>query len=110
MGLINWLKKLFQKESNILSEDDKICLTHPELKPEPILEDYDERKPFFHPQNQRAFAKSVEEVKRSLEFNRIRRLNQKRRTKFRYSEHFKQRQPTTARKLWKPNAKLEEDN
>ena len=40
----------------------------------------------------------------------IRTLNRRRHTKFSYAEHFKKRQPTTARMLWKPNASIEEDD
>jgi len=39
-----------------------------------------------------------------------RQCNQQRRTKFSNAEHFKRRQPTTARKLWKANAKLEDED
>jgi hypothetical protein len=46
---------------------------------------------------------------KDLETQRIAEINRNRRTKFSNAEHFKRRQPTTARMLWKPNAKLEEE-
>jgi hypothetical protein len=36
-------------------------------------------------------------------------VKRKRQTQVPYSRFFKHRKPATARKLWKPNAKLEED-
>lgn len=63
-------------------------------------------------------ASEVAKVRKSLEIRlimktfqqeRIAEANRTRRTKFAHSEHFKQRQPTTARKLWNPQAKVEEE-
>jgi len=50
-----------------------------------------------------------ESVGKAIRDNQARKNNMAHRTKFSNAEHFKQRQPTTARKLWKPDAKLEED-
>jgi hypothetical protein len=47
---------------------------------------------------------------RELKKMEIRYKNMNRRTKFAHSEHFKRRQPTIARMLWKPDAKLEEES
>jgi hypothetical protein len=49
-------------------------------------------------------------IRKDIEAARIRELNRNRQTKFAHSEHFKRRQPTTARKLWKPGKKPEEGN
>jgi hypothetical protein len=48
---------------------------------------------------------------RTIKTSRIAQLNieRKKQTQIPYSQFFKHRKPTTARKLWKPNAKLEED-
>jgi hypothetical protein len=50
-------------------------------------------------------AKRFLEQPRTMREERIAELNRKRRTQFAHAEHFKQRQPTTARKLWNPQAK-----
>ena len=50
------------------------------------------------------------DVERKKEQIRIAEVNRARRTKFSNAEFFKRRQPTTARMLWKPNAKIEEDS
>ena len=52
-------------------------------------------------------AHEVEKVFKQLE---IRHKNATRRTEFSNAKHFKRRQPTTARMLWKPDAKLEEED
>ena len=93
MGFINWLRKLFHRKPKILSEEEQIYLHYPQLKPEPA----------------RGIIKASEvlKVRKMIE---IQKANQNRRKTFCYGEHFKRRQPTTARQLWKPNAKLEEDN
>jgi hypothetical protein len=49
------------------------------------------------------------EIERVARQERIAAINKRRVTKFSHSEHFKQRQPTTARKLWKPGIKPEEE-
>ena len=51
----------------------------------------------------------IKRAQKSARLRQVQDANQKRRTKFAHSEHFKQRQPTTARKLWKPNAKVQEE-
>ncbi len=38
-----------------------------------------------------------------------RNLERKKQSRHKYAKFFKHRQPTTSRKLWKPNAKLEEE-
>ena len=48
-------------------------------------------------------------LQRTLQQELIAKRNLQHRTRFSNAEHFKQRQPTTARKLWHPDAKLEED-
>ena len=48
-------------------------------------------------------------LQRTLKQELIAKRNLQRRTKFSNAEHFKRRQPTTARKLWRPDAKIEED-
>jgi len=92
MRLINWFKHLFHKKSKQLSEEEEIYQQHPELRPEP----------------RRGIIRSSE-VFKARKLLEIKKANRKRRKTFSYGEHFKQRQPTTARKLWNPNAKLEED-
>lgn len=59
--------------------------------------------------------RSADELIKDLRTQRIADANRTRRTKFAHAEHFKRRQPTTARKLWNPQAqpkteKEEEEN
>ena len=49
-------------------------------------------------------------VERNIQQARIAEINSKRQQKFAHAEHFKRRQPTTARKLWKPGVKVEEED
>lgn len=47
---------------------------------------------------------SADELIKDLRNKRIAYINRNRHTKFAHAEHFKRRQPTTARKLWNPQA------
>ena len=49
-------------------------------------------------------AKRFLDQPRKMREERIAELNRNRRQKFAHAEHFKRRQPTTARKLWNPQA------
>jgi len=51
----------------------------------------------------------LQDIEKDNRNAKIRTQNTTRKTKFSNAEHFKQRQPTTARKLWNPQAKLEEE-
>lgn len=88
MGLFEWLKKLFkrQKKSEPFPKFETVKMN---IKLEPATLKVNE-----------------EEIKEVLN------LLPKRKPithPARYRKFFKHRQPTTARKLWKPSAKLEED-
>ena len=48
--------------------------------------------------------RSADKLIKDLRTQRIAEANRTRRTKFAHAEHFKRRQPTTARKLWNPQA------
>jgi hypothetical protein len=49
------------------------------------------------------------EIERSFRQAQIAKFNSEKVQKFAHAEHFKRRQPTTARKLWKPGVKVEEE-
>jgi hypothetical protein len=89
-------------------------LGKPDLPPEPkTISDFKNAPDYAKPLKGIVTASSVgwirQQIEKDVKTQRIANLNRKRRSKFSNAEHFKQRQPTTARKLWKPNAKLEED-
>jgi hypothetical protein len=111
MGLLNWIRQKWNAWKNNHISERIIIARHPE---EPI-----EANPF--PKEWQPDEKIVMSIRRTDNYepnnavikhirqSQIRQTNQKRRTKFSNAEHFKQRQPTTARMLWKPNAKIKDE-
>jgi hypothetical protein len=93
--MFDWLKRLFRKRE---TEEPNIIRAAP-AGPEPPTPQPKQtlRPPISRP------------VSKDMEVMRIRQANRNRRNDYRYSEHFKKRQPTTARKLWRPNATFNEE-
>jgi hypothetical protein len=93
--MFDWLRKLFKRKAT-----------------EQLL-GYDENKPFFHPDNQRAFNEGVNKVRKELKQQRIAKLNEERRkATLGYglnSRNFKPR-PAFEKKLWDLSAKPEKEN
>jgi len=91
MKLFEWLKRLFKREK-------KSEITYPKCKDIKLHVKLESTK----------LNVDEEEIKDILNF--LPKPKQKPITHpMRYRKFFKHRQPTTARKLWKPNAKLEEE-
>jgi len=93
--MFDWLRKLFKRKAT------------------GRLQGYDENKPFFHPDNQRAFDEGVNKTRRELEQGRIPKLNEDRRkATMGYglkSRNFKPR-PAYEKRLWNLSKKPEEEN
>ena len=96
MKLFEWLKRLFRRQKksepfpkfetvkiNVKLEPATLKVNEEEIKE--ALKLLPKRKPITHPKR-----KPITHPTR-------------------YRKFFKKRQPTTARKLWKPNAKIEEE-
>jgi hypothetical protein len=106
MGLLSWLRKLFKrkKATHVITSTAQSRYKNFSIKPTTTEQKYVKMNVKVEPATLKVNEEEIKEVLNLLP---------KRKPithPARYRKFFKRRQPTTARKLWKKNAKIDEED